>query len=180
MLCIFFFFTDPSTTEIYTLSLHDALPISVPAELLRLQDDVTRLGRIDAQGLLQSVDGLRKPTEAEQRGPPFAPGPPIPAVRVDHPLVGSEGLLLAAEQDQQFGPIEPDGHLFRPIPQETVITVEGGFVIAFPQEGEGLFLQAGRDLLLVDLAGDELVSNRPGQGVRHSLTLRERLRLGRI
>src|SRR5690554_7220537 len=25
-----FFFTDPATTEIYTLSLHDALPISVP------------------------------------------------------------------------------------------------------------------------------------------------------
>src|SRR5687768_18215795 len=32
MLCFacffFFFFTDPATTEIYTLSLHDALPIS--------------------------------------------------------------------------------------------------------------------------------------------------------
>src|SRR5688572_32630541 len=28
--CIFiFFFTDPATTEIYTLSLHDALPISL-------------------------------------------------------------------------------------------------------------------------------------------------------
>src|SRR5688572_32725464 len=27
-LYIFFFFNDPSTTEIYTLSLHDALPIS--------------------------------------------------------------------------------------------------------------------------------------------------------
>src|SRR5437870_8887328 len=26
--CTFFFFTDPATTEIYTLSLHDALPIS--------------------------------------------------------------------------------------------------------------------------------------------------------
>src|SRR5690348_17430726 len=26
--CIFFFFNDPATTEIYTLSLHDALPIS--------------------------------------------------------------------------------------------------------------------------------------------------------
>src|SRR5437868_15283336 len=25
----FFFFTDPATTEIYTLSLHDALPISL-------------------------------------------------------------------------------------------------------------------------------------------------------
>src|SRR5215472_19037691 len=26
----FFFFNDPATTEIYTLSLHDALPISAP------------------------------------------------------------------------------------------------------------------------------------------------------
>src|SRR2546430_17502705 len=29
-LCYFFFFNDTSTTEIYTLSLHDALPISRP------------------------------------------------------------------------------------------------------------------------------------------------------
>src|SRR5439155_22807746 len=29
-LSIFFFFNDPATTEIYTLSLHDALPISPP------------------------------------------------------------------------------------------------------------------------------------------------------
>src|ERR1051326_9607878 len=28
-LCLFFFFNDTATTEIYTLSLHDALPISV-------------------------------------------------------------------------------------------------------------------------------------------------------
>src|SRR3712207_8695161 len=28
VLCIFFFFNDTATTEIYTLSLHDALPIS--------------------------------------------------------------------------------------------------------------------------------------------------------
>ena len=27
---VFFFFTAPATTEIYTLSLHDALPISIP------------------------------------------------------------------------------------------------------------------------------------------------------
>src|SRR3712207_8891205 len=26
-MCLFFFFKDPATTEIYTLSLHDALPI---------------------------------------------------------------------------------------------------------------------------------------------------------
>src|SRR5437773_3527320 len=30
MFLIFFFFNAPSTTEIYTLSLHDALPISCP------------------------------------------------------------------------------------------------------------------------------------------------------
>src|SRR2546430_16328486 len=29
--CYFFFFNDTATTEIYTLSLHDALPISVRA-----------------------------------------------------------------------------------------------------------------------------------------------------
>src|SRR5947209_10613708 len=29
--CICFFFNDPATTEIYTLSLHDALPIWWPA-----------------------------------------------------------------------------------------------------------------------------------------------------
>src|SRR5256885_8884209 len=28
----FFFFNDPATTEIYTLSLHDALPIFVPTD----------------------------------------------------------------------------------------------------------------------------------------------------
>src|SRR5256885_9800550 len=33
MICIFFFFNDTATTEIYTLSLHDALPIA--ADLLR-------------------------------------------------------------------------------------------------------------------------------------------------
>src|SRR5256884_5324779 len=30
MVLIFFFFNDTATTEIYTLSLHDALPISFP------------------------------------------------------------------------------------------------------------------------------------------------------
>src|SRR5260370_25921402 len=30
LLCFFFFFNDTATTEIYTLSLHDALPICSP------------------------------------------------------------------------------------------------------------------------------------------------------
>src|SRR5256885_17056613 len=35
LLCIFFFFNDTATTEIYTLSLHDALPISISAACRR-------------------------------------------------------------------------------------------------------------------------------------------------
>src|SRR5438552_10495269 len=31
---LYFFFNDTATTEIYTLSLHDALPISVTAQLI--------------------------------------------------------------------------------------------------------------------------------------------------
>src|SRR3989475_9127075 len=37
MYCLFFFFNDTATTEIYTLSLHDALPISGFGELMRGQ-----------------------------------------------------------------------------------------------------------------------------------------------
>src|SRR6267378_1453369 len=34
--CVFFFFNDTATTEIYTLSLHDALPISLHRRRLRV------------------------------------------------------------------------------------------------------------------------------------------------
>src|SRR2546430_11401456 len=34
----YFFFNDTATTEIYTLSLHDALPIYLPARGRRLED----------------------------------------------------------------------------------------------------------------------------------------------
>src|SRR5205809_4911350 len=43
LFCLFFF-TDPATTEIYTLSLHDALPISGVADLPpALRDAITSL-----------------------------------------------------------------------------------------------------------------------------------------
>src|SRR5205814_9873340 len=40
----FFFFNDPATTEIYTLSLHDALPISFRRLLLPLRNPYEILG----------------------------------------------------------------------------------------------------------------------------------------
>src|SRR3712207_7923338 len=47
---MFFFFNDTATTEIYTLSLHDALPISDAGEPSEVADD---LGR-DAFGVLST------------------------------------------------------------------------------------------------------------------------------
>src|SRR3712207_7717282 len=40
-LCFFFFFNDTATTEIYTLSLHDALPILDARVCLLISDQVT-------------------------------------------------------------------------------------------------------------------------------------------
>src|SRR6476660_10066379 len=41
--CVFFFFNDTATTEIYTLSLHDALPISARSvKVTRLRCDAGR------------------------------------------------------------------------------------------------------------------------------------------
>src|SRR2546427_3704023 len=47
-LLFFFFFNDTATTEIYTLSLHDALPISVAARVFKLHD----AGQRDAAALI--------------------------------------------------------------------------------------------------------------------------------
>src|SRR2546430_6591429 len=60
---VFFFFNDTATTEIYTLSLHDALPI-----LLDPGDEVAELGlRVDVTPLLRlahdrAEEGDRKST----------------------------------------------------------------------------------------------------------------------
>src|SRR6266498_2594823 len=43
--CSFFFFNDTATTEIYTLSLHDALPICRLAATLRWTREVCQLAR---------------------------------------------------------------------------------------------------------------------------------------
>src|SRR3712207_7647325 len=58
MLCCFFFFNDTATTEIYTLSLHDALPISAASGLSaeRLRMDVTAENLANAQ-TTRGVDG---------------------------------------------------------------------------------------------------------------------------
>src|SRR5690242_20832728 len=43
---LFFFFNDTATTEIYTLSLHDALPISVRQQLFGAEDPLGKVIRV--------------------------------------------------------------------------------------------------------------------------------------
>src|SRR5437879_8739654 len=50
---IFFFFNDTSTSEIYTLSLHDALPIFQLVSIVRVHD---RSGAIDLNFSLGKVE----------------------------------------------------------------------------------------------------------------------------
>src|SRR5687768_18133655 len=56
ILLVLFFFHDPATTEIYTLSLHDALPISRLADCLGLSGDLAARDRYDE--VLRLAEGL--------------------------------------------------------------------------------------------------------------------------
>src|SRR3712207_8197852 len=77
MICLFFFFNESATTEIYTLSLHDALPILTPRpDDERLRVDRRRQRGLDAQRpdrllRLRRVDERRAdadPRDATERG----------------------------------------------------------------------------------------------------------------
>src|SRR2546427_9815859 len=86
--CFFFFFNDTATTEIYTLSLHDALPISIgaaaPAAIGHHQGQgggAARLRRLAplspvhraARGIVDRHDlgaGVRVEQEERDRHPP--------------------------------------------------------------------------------------------------------------
>src|SRR3712207_8502994 len=58
--CYVFFFKDTATTEIYTLSLHDALPIYVALSSVHadVHEDTGR--RLDTQFLLDGLDQSRR------------------------------------------------------------------------------------------------------------------------
>src|SRR2546430_4371245 len=64
MLCFFFFFNDTATTEIYTLSLHDALPILFPiGDDGFFVRDGAMVPAVDAQGRPDGAAGWRLRSE---------------------------------------------------------------------------------------------------------------------
>src|SRR6266446_7166844 len=93
----FFFFNDTATTEIYTLSLHDALPISWTAAFRRLHglavDDAGRRGALAIRGQARALD--QGPIDPRPH-PPVAPIVEIMLNRRERRKVFRQGTPLAA------------------------------------------------------------------------------------
>src|SRR6201988_5507730 len=66
---LFFFFNNPAPTEIYTLSLHDALPISRPAEYTGA---IPRAASQEASSLHRSAAQDRKSTRLNSSHDPIS------------------------------------------------------------------------------------------------------------
>src|SRR3712207_8077848 len=67
-MCIFFFFNDTATTEIYTLSLHDALPIFIVVLPSRNRCLVGRAATYDGSGnVITKSTTCRRPRKTRPR-----------------------------------------------------------------------------------------------------------------
>src|SRR6266542_6434633 len=135
----FFFFNDTATTEIYTLSLHDALPI-FGLTLVEAAEGV-----VERVGLLETARGQRHHAEPDAR--PLAPGhrqPHAIDVGLAEQAGGLEAHLVLIDQRQprrvpqaaervvgggDVGPAEPLGAraavLHQPLARDAGVTVLG-------------------------------------------------------
>src|SRR5258708_14412491 len=114
-LCFVFFFNDTATTEIYTLSLHDALPIFIDQGA---REGVQRLLRRIAklEGLPEFFDGSRRIAARYQDRPQQVPrlsivGRLLQGIpELDYCRVGIVlGKITPGRLDQQFGRIAATG-----------------------------------------------------------------------
>ena len=64
-LCVFFFFNDTATTEIYTLSLHDALPISLTEQQQKDRNEMQDERNDDVSGQKQNRERRGKSRSEE-------------------------------------------------------------------------------------------------------------------
>src|SRR2546430_14785072 len=117
MFCHFFFFNDTATTEIYTLSLHDALPISGGEranvgdvlEVRELLGDA--LGLVDRQDERRAREELGPERLARQRHvgmPERAARPPRQRAPVGGAQGGPTPPLLLEPLRKRMGPSHPD------------------------------------------------------------------------
>src|SRR5438876_1664801 len=90
----FFFFNDPATTEIYTLSLHDALPIFTP---LGADLDAFWSGLVTGSDGISAIERFPVADLRVGRAGEIKKLRPLPSVR--QPACRATHLLLAAAED---------------------------------------------------------------------------------
>src|SRR2546427_12932941 len=104
-----FFFNDTATTEIYTLSLHDALPILSTCGKHRMRKSNRRTLDFEDLQFFSSLDDRRDPwpkskvhqldgwncesSRSKEHFPHFRTHAPKPGVRQFHKTCGNTGLL---------------------------------------------------------------------------------------
>src|SRR5258707_2999305 len=94
----FFFFNDTATTEIYTLSLHDALPISVEAA----DPHVVERGEPG-----EGPDELEGAGHAARAEPVWRQPGHIAALEPDAPAIGAQGAGDQVEERGLAGAVRP-------------------------------------------------------------------------
>src|SRR2546430_15814887 len=86
-----FFFNDTATTEIYTLSLHDALPISVPSssrlQVLKAWSQIRAAYATTSAWSTSSSRGAYRSVRASLRPPPSPASRPRPGDRAAHAVL---------------------------------------------------------------------------------------------
>src|SRR5437899_12413569 len=93
----FFFFNDPATPDIYTLSLHDALPISRPASFVRSAAAIVPL-RVAAFPVPNVAGNSVGYYVAGSPSPPGVwPARPVSSGRPLHPFRAAPPELLCAQ-----------------------------------------------------------------------------------
>src|SRR3989449_302391 len=118
-LCFFFFFNDTATTEIYTLSLHDALPICSQPTVLSTQSSVLAAGRTGSETIVAPV----------RRGVPGSPPTRIAAAGLARPAGGlsEDGAARAC----------PRWAIRQRVRRRAVRAAGGGGVLTRPAPGNG-------------------------------------------
>src|SRR2546430_15373168 len=110
ILYFFFFFNDTATTEIYTLSLHDALPISERRSLRRPRDGARRQSRAAQESRVREAHrcgGERGLRRWRARTPALDRRPGGGAARAFRPAPGPLVDLSLWRRDTEAGPADP-------------------------------------------------------------------------
>src|SRR5258707_4182418 len=117
---LFFFFNDTATTEIYTLSLHDALPISehlkATQEMARNNADFAEQLKVSHEQMANIAEQLKQSQEqiarlvasGQKQRPGTLASSPLPIANSTRKLVPTRSSPRVRAQTQVPTPLQPE------------------------------------------------------------------------